>query len=291
MKYEFMKENRNTYGIKRMAELLGVARSAYYKWLKNGRSTRYKDADEPVVEAVKKIQKKHKGRYGRPRIDAELRAMNIIVNQKRLGKLLKKHSLNAKTRKRFIQTTNSKHGLPVCENILARDFHAKAPGEKWVSDITYLWTTSGWLFFTVVIDLFDRKVIGWSFSTTLETETTTLPALEMAFINRKAKENLIFHSDRGVQYCARAFRDRLKSLCPSVRQSMSRKGNCWDNACAESFFKTLKRELETLNGKESRSVVESSVFEYVESYYNRFRRHSAIDNVAPVEVQCMELMA
>jgi transposase InsO family protein len=291
MKYEFMKGNRDKYGITRMAGLLGVSRSAYYKWLKYGRSTRYADADIPVVEAVKEIQKKHHGRYGRPRIDRDLREMGIIVSSKRLAKLLQKHGLNAKRGKRFTQTTNSKHGLPVCENILARDFRAKAPGEKWVSDITYLWTASGWLYFTVVIDLFDRKVIGWSFARTLETEATTVPALAMAFMNRKAQAGLLFHSDRGVQYCASAFRNKLKAFCPSVRQSMSRKGNCWDNACAESFFKTLKRELETLNGRESRGLVESSVFEYVETYYNRIRRHSAIDNIAPIEVQCMELAA
>jgi transposase InsO family protein len=137
------------------------------------------------------------------------------------------------------------------------------------------------VYLTVVLDLYDRKVIGWALSGDMETVHTAIPAVDMAFANRKAQEGLIFHSDRGVQYCAKSFRDRLVEQCPSVRQSMSRKGNCWDNACAESFFKTLKRELETLDGKHSAAEVRQSVFMYLEAYYNRIRIHSALDYVAP----------
>jgi transposase InsO family protein len=170
----------------------------------------------------------------------------------------------------------------VCENLLDRQFGAEKGGQKWVSDITYLRTTGGWVYLTTVLDLFDRKVIGWALSADMETVHTTIPALEMAFKNRAAQDGLLFHSDRGVQYCAKSFRKVLRERCPAVRQSMSRKGNCWDNACAESFFKTLKAELETLDGKHSAASVRQSVFLYVEAYYNRVRMHSALDYSAPI---------
>jgi transposase InsO family protein len=160
-------------------------------------------------------------------------------------------------------------------------FHAEAGGQKWVSDITDLRTFGGWVYLTVMLDLFDRKVRGWALSADMETCHTTIPALEMAVRNRVPQARLIFHSDRGVHYCAKSFRTTLARHCPSVRQSMSRKGNCWDNACAESFFKTLKRELETLDGKHSEAEVRQSVFMCLEAYYNRVRIHSALDYVPP----------
>jgi transposase InsO family protein len=165
------------------------------------------------------------------------------------GKCEKSGSPNARKRPKRPaegEIRQDHHQQPVFENVLNRDFHAEQAGQKWVSDITYLSTQSGWLYLTVVIDLFDRKIIGWSFSTSLSAEYTTVAAVVMASKNRKALETMIFHSDRGIQYCAKAFREKLNELCPTVRQSMSGKGNCWDNACAESFFKTLKVELETL---------------------------------------------
>jgi transposase InsO family protein len=194
---------------------------------------------------------------------------------------MRENGLNARRHRKYIPTTDSKHTFPVFENILNRKFHAKAAGQKWVSDITYLRTKAGWVYLTVVLDLFDRKVIGWSLSASLDTAKTTIPAWEMAVKNRPPQDGLIFHSDRGVQYCAQAFRDVLQERCQSVRQSMSRKGNCWDNACAESFFKTLKRELETLDGTQSVTEVRQSVFMYIEAYYNRIRMHSVLDYVAP----------
>jgi transposase InsO family protein len=174
----------------------------------------------------------------------------------------------------------------VCKNILGQVFHAQAGGRKWVSDITYLRTASGWVYLTVVLDLFDRKVIGWALSADMEAVHTAIPALDMAAGNRAPQTGLIFHSDRGVQYCAKSFREKLRERCPSVRQSMGRKGNCWDNACAESFFKTLKRELETLDGRHAEAEVRQSVFMYIEAYYNRLRIHSALDYVAPNVFNC-----
>jgi transposase InsO family protein len=194
---------------------------------------------------------------------------------------MRENGLNAHRRRKYIPATNSRHGLAVCENILNQLFHAEAGGQKWVPDITCLRTCGGWVYLTVILDLFDRKVIGWAPSADMETCHTTIPALEMAIRNRMPQAGLIFHSDRGVQYCAKLFRETLLRQCPSVRQSMSRKGNCWDNACAESFFKTLKRELETLDGRHSEAEVRQSVFMYLEAYYNRARIHSALDYVTP----------
>jgi transposase InsO family protein len=203
------------------------------------------------------------------------------VSLKKVAQIMRENGLNARRRRKYIPTTDSKHGLPVCENILNQVFHAEKGGEKWVSDITYLRTLNGWIYLTVVLDLYDRKITGWSLSDGMEAANTSIGAFEMAVKNRAPRQGLIFHSDRGVQYCAQSFRDALREHCPTVRQSMSRKGNCWDNACAESFFKTLKRELETLDGKHSAAEVRQSVFMYIESYYNSIRMHSSIDYVSP----------
>ncbi|GHT97509.1 transposase [Spirochaetia bacterium] len=284
-----MRNNKDRYPITEMTSLFGVSRSAYYRWVTQGISERREQADTALVEKLRAIQKEHHQRYGAPRIQAELRKhYGLRVSRKRIAKLLKKHGLNAKRRRKFIPTTDSNHGLPVCENILNRDFHASLPGEKWVSSyqryaITYLRTLQGWLYLTIVLDLFDRKVIGWAFSEDMTAEHTTIPAFGMAVMNRRPRSGLIFHSDRGVQYCAASFKAKLNEGGVSVRQSMSRKGNCWDNACAETFFKTLKAELETLDGKQTAQAVQHSVFEYLETYYNRKRMHSALDYSTPVE--------
>jgi transposase InsO family protein len=282
MAYHFMKENRGRYPIREMAGLFGVSGGAYYRWAKQGVSERRSKADAELTGLIREIVVNHHRRYGSPRVREALRRdYGKRVSRKKVARLMREHGLNARRRRKFIPTTNSNHGLPVCENILSRFFHAEGGGEKWVSDITYLRTTGGWVYLTVILDLYDRKVVGWALSADMETSHTTIPALDMAFGNRKAREGMIFHSDRGVQYCAKSFRDRLGKLCPTVRQSMSRKGNCWDNACAETFFKTLKRELETLDGKHSAVAVRQSVFMYLEAYYNRVRIHSALDYVAP----------
>jgi len=277
-----MKANQNRYTIKEMAGLLGVSRSAYYQWVREGVSERRKIVDAELIDLIREIVEKHHRRYGSPRVRKELWVKyGKNVSLKKVARLMRENNLNSRRKGKFVPTTDSKHTLPVCENILNREFHAEKPGQKWVSDITYLRTIIGWIYLTVIIDLFDRKIIGWALSDSLETIHTTVPALTMAVKNRTPLEDLIFHSDMGVQYCAQLFREILQTYCPQVRQSMSRKGNCWDNACAESFFKTLKVELETLAGKHSEEEVRQSVFYYMESYYNRMRMHSVLDYVAP----------
>jgi transposase InsO family protein len=282
MAYWFMKANKGLYAVKEMAALFGVSRGAYYKWTKYGGTRHRKNNDEEIVRLIREIVTRHRRRYGSPRVRLELRdKYGKRVSLKKVAQIMRENGLNARRRRKYIPTTDSKHSLPVCENILNQCFHAEKGGEKWVSDITYLRTLNGWIYLTVVLDLYDRKVIGWALSGGMEATQTTICALKMSVKNRTPGQGLIFHSDRGVQYCAQSFRDVLREHCPTARQSMSRKGNCWDNACAESFFKTLKTELETLDGKHSAAEVRQSVFMYIESYYNRIRMHSVLDYVAP----------
>ena len=282
MVYRFMQANRGRYTIKEMAVLFGVSRSAYYRWARDGVSKRREKADAETARLIREIVFRHKRRYGSPRVRQELReCYGKRVSRKKVAGLMRENGLNARMCRKHSATTDWKHGLGVCENILNRQFHAEEGGQKWVSDITYLRTACGFVYLTVVLDLYDRKVLGWAMSGGLETADTSVAALEMAVKNRAPLNGLIFHSDRGVQYCSRFFRDVLGARCPFVRQSMSRKGNCRDNACAESFFKTLKGELETLDGRHSEGEVRQSVFLYIEVYYNRLRRHSALGNVAP----------
>jgi len=282
MAYKFMKANRKRYAVKEMAVLFGASRSAYYRWARNGASQRRKADDAELARLIREIAAKHRRRYGSPRVRRELRGIyGKRVSLKKVARIMRENGLNARKSRKHIRTTDSNHALAVFENVLSREFYAESGGAKWVSDITYLRTENGWVYLTVVLDLYDRKIIGWALSPGMEACETSIAALEMAAKNRSPQGGLIFHSDRGVQYCAQAFRDVLSGSCPAVRQSMSRKGNCWDNACAESFFKTLKGELETLDGRHSAAEVRQSVFFYIEAYYNRIRMHSALDYVAP----------
>jgi len=276
-----MKKYREQHSVMKMARELGVSRSGYYAWLKHIPSQREIEEME-LLELIKNIFNDHQKRYGSPRIWQDLvDFFHKKISRKRVERIMKKHGIRAKGKKKWVNTTDSNHKLPVAENLLNRDFTANQPGEKWVSDITYLPTTNGWLYLTVIIDLYDRKIIGWDIANDLRTENLC-KAFRMAVLNRQPQEGMIFHSDRGVQYCSELFKNTLNCYCPTARQSMSRKGNCWDNACAESFFKSLKWELDELNGKYSKQEVRSAVFEYMEIYYNRCRRHSAIGYAIPI---------
>jgi len=275
-----MKGYKNKYSVSKMARLLGVSRSGYYVWEK-GKPEKRKEKEIELTELIKHIFTEHRGRYGSPRVWAELKSRGWRIGRKRVERLMREQQLRARKRRKWVKTTDSRHNYCVSENILNRNFLASFPGEKWVSDITYLRTERGWLYLTVVLDLWDRKVIGWSMSREMLAEQVS-QALVMAVKNRTPRKGLIFHSDRGVQYCSEEFRSTLKRLCPFVRQSMSKKGNCWDNACAESFFKTLKTELGILRGKYNYNQVRTAVFEYIEIYYNRCRRHSALGYATPL---------
>jgi len=275
-----MKEHKERYSVKKMAKALGVSRSGYYAF-EGRKPSRHEQEDQELAKLIKRIFDEHYSRYGSPRVWEELKFMGWRISRKRAERLMREQKLWARRRRKYIKTTDSSHGLVVADNILNRNFCAVYPGEKWVSDITYLRTTDGWLYLATILDLFDRKVIGWSMGRNMASGLVCR-ALDMAVCNRPPCERLIFHSDQGVQYCSEEFRTTLTKHCPTVRQSMSRKGNCWDNACAESFIKTLKVELEVLEGRHSAKQVRASVFEYIETYYNRSRRHSAIGYAIPI---------
>lgn len=223
--------------------------------------------------------------YGSPRIREELRQMGKGVSRPRVARIMQAAGLFARRPKKFKVTTDSRHNYPIAPNLLERDFKAHAPGRVWVSDITYIRTAQGWLYLTVVMDLFDRKVVGWSASRDLSAQQTSLRAMRMALRNRPPTGALIFHSDRGIQYACTAFTNLLKSQKPRIAQSMSRKGDCWDNAVAESFFKSIKTELIYNKKYQSKSEAELDVFQWIETWYNRRRRHSALGMLNMIEFE------
>lgn len=268
-----------------MCKVLRVSRSGYYHWL--GRKPSKREQEQVLlVEEIKRIHRKSKQRYGSPKITRELNENGFISSRPRVARIMQKEGIRSITHKKFkVQTTDSKHDYPVAENILNRVFTAKRPGQKWISDITYIPTSSGWVYLTVIIDLYDRKVIGWSISTNMTAKDTVIAAWNMALINRKVYkgQGLIFHSDRGVQYACGQFTNRLISL--NVIQSMSRKGNCWDNAVAENFFRMLKAEM--VNHQKFQSILDlrMPLFEYIEIWYNRKRKHATLDYRTPEQIE------
>ena len=231
-----------------------------------------------LLSEIRRIHEQSKASYGSPRMTKELQNRGFKVSRPRVARLMKQSGIKAVHAKKFVVTTDSKHKYPVVENKLDRNFSAKAPGQVWVSDITYIRTLKGWLYLTIILDLFDRKVLGWALSTDLTAANTSLAAFRMAVKNRPPSERLIFHSDRGIQYAYHAFADLLSSH-KCVERSMSRKGNCWDNAVAESFFKTIKTELVYRNRYMDKNHAALSIFEWIETWYNKNRRHSALGNL------------
>jgi transposase InsO family protein len=237
-----------------------------------------------ITENIKVIYKLSHRTYGSPRITEALRRRNIFVSRPRVARLMKAAQISCKKRKRFIATTDSKHNFPIADNKLNRKFQPAICGKAWVSDITYISTKEGWLYLTTVMDLADRKVIGWSLSDTMKAMDTSIPAFKMAEKNRPITAELIFHSDRGVQYACTEFKSLLESKKNIIR-SMSRKGNCWDNAVAESFFKSLKSELIYRTKFTSRNQASVAIFEYIEIWYNKQRLHSTLGYRTPEEME------
>lgn len=254
-----------------MCRVLSISRSSYYSWKKSPISNLNKRKDQ-MKYAIQRVYFQAKGRYGSPRITQELKEEGINVSRKTVAKYMQQMGIKSKLSRKYKVTTNSSHKESVSENILNREFAAKAAGEKCVSDITYLPTCEGFLYLTTIIDLFDRKVIGWSISDEMTTQKTVIAALVKAVNNRVLNEGMIFHSDRGIQYASKATVNFL-SACKFI-QSMSRKGNCWDNAVAESFFKSIKTELIYGHKLRTKEQMRIDVFEYLEIWYNKKRRHS-----------------
>lgn len=257
-----------------MCKVFKVRKSSYYQWLKNGTSARWKENEILLSEIMDIFEASHET-YGSPRITEELKARGYNVGENRVANMMRAAGIRARKPRKFKVTTDSKHNYPVAPNILDRKFRATRPGQIWISDITYVRTKNGWLYLTVIIDLYDRKVIGWSMSKGLSAMETIIPAWFMAIRKRSVTQELIFHSDRGVQYACKEFTDILKAN-ELITRSMSRKGNCWDNAVAESFFKTIKVEWIYTRSFDNQSEAQLSIFEWIESWYNRKRRHSAL---------------
>ena len=269
-----MRVNNSIFPIEKMCKVLRVSRSSYYSWLMSKPGKRDIENNE-LSDRIKKIYESGKKTYGSPRITIALLEEGIHVSRPRVARLMKKQNLQSIIRKKWVVTTDSRHNYPVVENKLNRDFSVSRTGQVWVSDITYIKTSQGWLYLTVIIDLYDRKVIGWAFSRSLKAVNTTIPAWRMAVRNRPITQALIFHSDRGVQYACNEFKNLLSSY-KLVERSMSRKGDCWDNAVTESFFKNLKVEHVYHNNYKTFKEAELSVFEYIETWYNVNRIHTTI---------------
>ena len=263
-----------------MCHVLEVSTSGYYAWRRW--PTVSKQEDERLLVEIKAIYAETKRRYGSPRIHRKLRERGICCGQKRVARLMCEHGLRARRRRHFKVTTDSRHALPVAENVLARRFEVKVPNARWAADITYIWTHQGWLYLAVVMDLFSRRIVGWSMQQTMERQLV-ISALEMALRARRPPPGLLHHSDRGSQYASLDYQDRLRQA--GCTCSMSRTGNCWDNAPLESFFSTLKMELVHERQYETRQRARAEIFEFIEVYYNRERLHSSLGYLSPVDYE------
>lgn len=262
-----------------MCEVLGVCRSSYYAWKKHQLPSQGIERNRVLKEDILRIYKESGKRYGSPKITHCLRSEHQHVSRKRVAKIMRELGVKSIIRKHYrVNTTNSKHKHPICENLLNREFTVDHPATAWVSDITYIRTEQGWLYLTIVMDLFDRRIIGWAMSTGMSAEETSMAAFRMARKHRTPTKNMIFHSDRGVQYACTEFRKELGS---DICQSMSGKGNCWDNAVAESFFKILKSEMVWHHRYQTHNEAKSQIFQFIESWYNRIRIHEALGFKSP----------
>ena len=257
--------------------VLEVTPSGYYAWKKNPLSRRA-EKDAKLRPIIQRTFETYKGIYGSPRITVEVNAQGHRANHKQVERLMQAMGLNARPPKRHVVTTNSKHGDPISPDLLQQHFTAEKPNEKWVGDITYIETSEGWLYLATVLDLYSRKIVGWAFSDSLSTPVVS-DALTMAVQQRKPTGALIFHSDRGCQYASAAYRTAL--TLANITPSMSRKGCCYDNAVAESFFHSLKTEWVRGRCYATRATAQLSIFSYIETFYNRVRRHSTINYLSP----------
>lgn len=264
-----------------MCKVLEVSRSDYYAWCERPPSNRSKKRDE-LVKQIRKTHKESRELYGSPKITRMLRNQGIIVSERTVSRLMTQHQIRSRTVRKYKATTNSKHQLPVHDNVLNRQFTATKPNEKWVTDITYVQTGEGWLYLASVMDLYSRRIVGWKASDRM-TKELVLEALANAVQVSKPTPGLLHHSDRGSQYASLDYQAELEKL--EMIGSMSRKGNCYDNACIESFHGILKRELIYLNRFKTRAEALHALFEYIEVFYNRKRIHSTIGYLSPIEYE------
>jgi putative transposase len=283
MKFAFIAEDEVAFPVAVLCRVLDVSPSGYYAWAKRPASARA-HRDEELGASVRAAHAASKGRYGSPRVHAELCANGEKVGRKRVARLMKAANLAGRKRRKFRSTTDSNHAFPIAPNVLERDFTATAPNEAWVTDITSIWTREGWLYLAAILDLFSRRVVGWATSANIDRHLA-LAALETALRDRRPGIGLVHHSDRGSTYASGDYRKVLETY--GLECSMSRKGDCWDNAVAESFFASLKREVEEIDQLVSRTQGTAIIAEYIDRFYNLQRRHSTIAYRSPIEFELM----
>ncbi len=281
MRYRFVLGHRDQFQTSMMCRVLEVSRSGYYAWRSRPESNRETE-NKALAEKIKTIHKKSRKTYGSPRIHRRLMAEGFRCSRGRVARLMRRHDIRAKSKRKFVVTTDSKHNFPVAENLLDRQFDVESPNQAWVSDITYIPTGEGWLYLATILDLYSRKIIGWSMDSSVSRQIV-LDALEMAVGARKPAKGLIHHSDRGSQYASGDYRKALAEhgmVC-----SMSRKGDCWDNAVMESFYRSLKIELVHQRNYTTKEEARREIFEYIEVFYNRQRIHSYLGYLSPVDYE------
>ena len=281
MRYAFIRAERAQYPVALMCRLLQVARSGFYSWLSRGKSARER-CDRKLLPLIQESFEASRKTYGSPRVHADLQAQGVTVSRRVVERLMRMDGITPPRKRKFKVTTDSDHPFVIAENILDRDFSSPTPNCRWSTDITYVWTNKGWLYLAVVMDLFSRRIIGWSMKKTMARELV-LSALHMALYGRNPDAGLIHHSDRGSQYASDDYQDELERR--QISCSMSRKGNCWDNAVVESFFATLKKDLVYRQQFQTRAEATQAIFEYIEVFYNRRRRHSYLGYMSPVEFE------
>jgi transposase InsO family protein len=289
VKYAWIEEQKkcNEFNVAMMCKALEVNRSGYYAY-KNSPASMLKTEDEHLTALIVKSFNDSNRTYGTERIQKDLCDWGEKVSRRRIKRLMNQAGLVCKTVKKFKATTNSKHNEAISPNLLNRNFKVDAPNQVWVGDITYIWTDMGWLYLATVIDLFSRKVVGWSMADRMKTSLVN-DAMQMAIWQRKPPKGLIWHTDRGSQYASKKHSALLKTH--KIQQSMSRKGDCWDNAVAESFFHTLKTELVFHERYKTREQAHASIFEYIEVFYNRKRRHSTNGMMSPANFETFRKVA
>lgn len=281
MRFRFIQMEKATYPTRLLCRTLAVSSSGFYAWCRRGLSARARE-DAALKVEIRAAHAASGKRYGSPRIHADLTADDQQISRKRVARLMREEGIEGQRKRRFRVTTDSRHSHPVAANVLQRNFTASAPNKVWVTDITYIWTREGWMYLAAILDLFSRRVVGWSMDSCID-RTLALDALSMALKTRRPESGLLHHSDRGVQYASADYQNQLRER--GIVCSMSRKGDCWDNAVAESFFSTLKAELVHRTDYVSHDHARASVFEYIEVFYNRQRRHSTLGYMSPAEYE------
>jgi putative transposase len=285
MKFAFIAQEV-AFSVKAMCRVLGVTRSGFYAWKKRPKPAREK-SDAQLAATVASVHERSRKAYGSPRVHAELKARGVCIGRKRIERLMRENGLQGRRRRRFKRTTDSKHSGPIARNLLARDFRVSEPNRVWVTDVTAIATGEGWLFLAAIIDLYSRRVVGWATSPNNDT-ALALDALQGALSARKPPPGLVHHSDRGSPYASDGYRAKLRAH--RVRRSMSRKGDCWDNAVAESFFATLRAELVDHASYPTQHVASTSIGDYIDNFYNVERRHSYLDYLNPIEFELRSLV-